>query len=54
MLSRMGPGDVVEPYRTCVDRPAFVITAGDTRDAAQAAMDAACETITIHTQPVAA
>lgn len=54
VLSRMGPGDVVEPYRTCVDRPAFVITAGDTRDAAQTAMDAACATIAIQTQAVAA
>jgi biotin carboxylase len=54
VLSRMGPGDVVEPYRTCVDRPCFVIAAAETRAAALAAIDAAEQTIAIHTEPVAA
>ena len=54
VLSRMGPGDVIEPYRTCVDRPCFVITAGDTRAAALAAMDAAERAIVIRTEPVPA
>jgi biotin carboxylase len=54
VLSRMVTGDVVEPYRTCVDRPAFVITVGDTRAEALAAMEAAEATIAIHTAPVAA
>jgi biotin carboxylase len=54
VLNRMGAGDVVEPYRTCVDRPAFVITVGDTRAEAQAAMAAAEATIAIRTEAVAA
>jgi biotin carboxylase len=54
VLSRMGPGDVIEPYRTCVDRPCFVIAVGDTRDDALAAMAAAERTIVIETEAVPA
>lgn len=53
VLMRMGPGEVIEPYRTCVDRPCFVITCAETRDAALAAMAAAEAEIVIETEAVA-
>ena len=54
VLFRMAIGDEIPEYRTCVDRPGFVITCADTRAEAIAAMDAAVATIAIQTEPHAA
>lgn len=54
VLFRMQVGDTIPEYRTCVDRPGFVITCADTRAQAIAALDAALETIAIETEPAPA
>lgn len=51
VLLRMAPGELIEPYRTCVDRPCFVITCADTREAALAALARAEREIHIETIP---
>jgi biotin carboxylase len=52
VLLRQAVGEEIRPYRTCVDRPGFVITVGDTRAEAAAAAEAAARTIQVHTEPV--
>ena len=54
VLLRMSVGDEIPSYRTCVDRPCFVITSGDTRAEALAAFTRAEETIAIRTGAAAA
>ena len=54
VLVRMGVGEEIPSYRTCVDRPCFVITSGDTRAEALAAFARAEETISIRTGAVPA
>jgi biotin carboxylase len=54
VLVRMGVGEEIPSYRTCVDRPCFVIASGDTRAQALAAFARAEETIAIRTAAVAA
>ena len=54
VLFRMEVGDTIPEYRTCVDRPGFVITCADAREEAHAALDAALATIAIETEPAPA
>lgn len=54
VLFRMEVGEEIPEYRTCVDRPGFVITCADTRAEATAALEAAIETIAIQTEPALA
>jgi biotin carboxylase len=54
VLLRQGVGEEIREYRTCVDRPGFVITCADTRAGASAAAEAAIAAITVHTEPVGA
>jgi len=49
VLLRMDVGEEIAPYRTCVDRPCFVITSADTREEALAAQEAAAAAIRIET-----
>jgi biotin carboxylase len=53
VLFRMELGDTIPEYRTCVDRPCFVITCAETRAEALAAMDEAERCIAIRTEPTA-
>lgn len=54
VLVRMGVGEKIPSYRTCVDRPCFVITSGETCAEALAAFAHAEETISIRTGAVPA
>lgn len=51
VLFRMHVGEEIPEYRTCVDRPGFVITCADTRDEALAALRAAESAIRVETAP---
>ncbi len=51
VLFRMGVGEEIRPYRTCADRPGFVIACADTREAALAAVEEAQRCISIATVP---
>jgi biotin carboxylase len=48
---RVGPGDVILPYRDCGVRPAFVIAVGETRQQAIARAQAGAEALQIETVP---
>jgi biotin carboxylase len=48
---RVEPGDVIEEYRDCAARPAFVIAVGDARDEAVRAARAGAARLRIHTEP---
>ena len=47
----MEAGDVIPEYRTCVDRPGFVITCADSRAEALAAAEEAERIIRVETVP---
>lgn len=49
---RMGVGDIVQPYHTCVDRVCFVIAEGETRKQAINRVKGAVETIKIKTKKI--
>jgi biotin carboxylase len=51
---RVDVGDVIEPYRDCAARPAFVIAWGETPEEAVARAQAGVDALEIQTTPVAA
>ena len=48
---RVGSGDVIQPYRDCGARPAFVIAVGDTREQAISRAQAGAAALKIETVP---
>ena len=48
---RVGSGDVIQPYRDCGARPAFVIAVGETRDQAISRAQAGAAALRIETVP---
>jgi biotin carboxylase len=54
VFMRLEPGDEIAEYKTCVDRPVFVVTVGDTHAEALAAFETAQELIQIRTEPARA
>jgi biotin carboxylase len=48
---RVGSGDVIQPYRDCGARPAFVIAVGDTREEALTRAQAGAAALRIETVP---
>jgi len=51
VVLRVGPGDVIQPYRDCGARPAFVIAVGDTREEAIQRAQAGADALQIETVP---
>jgi len=51
VILRVGEGDVIQPYRDCGARPAFVIAVGDTREQAIARAQAGASALQIETVP---
>ena len=52
VFTRSKVGDVIPPYTSCVDRPLFVVTSGDTRQEALNAAGLAIEKIKIVTESI--
>ena len=52
VILRVGFGDVIQPYRDCGARPAFVIAVGDTREEAIRRAQAGAAALRIETAPV--
>ena len=51
MFLRVGSGDVIQAYRDCGARPAFVIAVGDTREQAMSRAQAGAAALKIETVP---
>jgi biotin carboxylase len=51
VILRVGEGDVIQPYRDCGVRPAFVIAVGDTREQAIERAQAGAQALQIETVP---
>ncbi len=51
---RTHPGDVIQPYKDCATRPAFVIAAGDSREEAISRAQAGTEALRFEITPVEA